>query len=151
MSFQKTICVDFDGTVVDHAFPAIGKLKPGVREALRSFRQMGYKVLVYSCRTCKWFPDEFLAPGETLDMNRQCVREMIEFLDENQIPYDEIDDGTKGKPLAEYYIDDKAIRFNNNWDFIKSFIEVNTYIQEAEEIKREARQCQTSSKQLVTR
>jgi hypothetical protein len=40
---------------------------------------------------------------------------MIAFLEEHKIPYDEIDDGTKGKPLADYYIDDKAIRFTDNW------------------------------------
>jgi len=123
------ICVDFDGTVVDHEYPGIGALKPGVREALESFRHLGYKIIISSCRTCMWYPEVFNIYGDHLPVarDRRVVKEMVAFLDANQIPYDEIDDGTKGKPVADFYIDDKAIRFEDNWPEIVHFVrEKNT-------------------------
>jgi hypothetical protein len=48
---------------------------------------------------------------------------MIWFLKEAGIPYDEVDDGTKGKPFADFYIDDKAIEFKDNWPEIAARIE----------------------------
>jgi hypothetical protein len=55
---------------------------------------------------------------------------MIAFLDANDIPYDEIDDGSKGKPGALYYIDDKAIRFEDNWIDIAARVLADRQIQE---------------------
>jgi hypothetical protein len=44
------------------------------------------------------------------------------FLDANDVPYDEIDDGTKGKPFCSLYIDDKGLRFTNNWSEIADWV-----------------------------
>jgi hypothetical protein len=118
----RIVAVDFDGTLFDFAYPGIGPVKPGGKEALQRFKDLGYKVLIYSCRTCKHYPEIFSYPGEVLDMNRKVVRDMIEALDLHEIPYDSIDDGTMGKPMADFYCDDKGIRFNNNWDEISDFI-----------------------------
>ena len=108
------LCVDFDGTIVDHEFPEIGALKPGVRTALRRFRQLGHYIVISSCRTCRW-DEETFGSWDCPILERPKVREMIEFLDREKIPYDEIDDGTKGKVLADLYIDDKGLRFQDNW------------------------------------
>jgi len=117
------VCVDFDGTLCEFAYPGIGDPKPGAKEALQAFRDMGYHVIIYSCRTCKWYPELFAAPGEVLDMNRKCITDMIAWLKKHDIPYDEIDDGSKGKPMGDYYIDDKGVRFDNNWPDIQRFVE----------------------------
>jgi hypothetical protein len=55
-------------------------------------------------------------------MSRPTVKQMIAYLDENQVPYDDVDDGTMGKVYAAYYIDDKAIRYQENWSEIAEFI-----------------------------
>jgi hypothetical protein len=47
---------------------------------------------------------------------------MKDWLDEHGIPYDEIDDGTRGKVHAEFYIDDKGVRFANNWEEISDLV-----------------------------
>jgi hypothetical protein len=43
----------------------------------------------------------------------------INWLDENQIPYDQV---ILGKPIGDYWIDDRAIRFSS-WDQILKEIE----------------------------
>lgn len=43
------------------------------------------------------------------------LQEMTDWLIDNDIPFDLIDDGKSGKPIADFYIDDKALRFVNNW------------------------------------
>jgi hypothetical protein len=126
VSYKPTIAVDYDGTIVNFAFPVSGPPKAGVREALAQFQQLGYHVLIYSCRTCKWFPEVFNPYGEVLDMSRAVVKDMVDTLAKHGIPYDEIDDGTKGKPVAEYYIDDKGLRFNDNWPAIMGYITVES-------------------------
>lgn len=119
----KIVCVDFDKTICDSNYPEILSIKPGAVDGMQRLRDFGYWIMISSCRTCKFYPDIFLSEGEALDMNRPVITDMISFLDKHKVPYDEIDDGTRGKVFAEYYIDDKAIRFENNWPEIVSFIE----------------------------
>lgn len=120
---KPVICIDFDGTLCDHEYPNIGKIKAGAKEALASFRKMGFHILIYSCRTCHWNYDIFGGDPSQSTLERKHVKEMIAFLDENGLEYDEVDDGSKGKPLASLYIDDKALRFTDNWKQIQEFVE----------------------------
>lgn len=121
--WKPIIAVDFDGTIVDHEFPKIGAKKYWVREALAMLRRLGFHVLIYSCRTCKWFPDalpEQETTGSTLE--RVYAKEMKDFLDAEGLEYDSIDDGALGKPPADFYIDDKGVRFEDNWPQIVKMI-----------------------------
>jgi hydroxymethylpyrimidine pyrophosphatase-like HAD family hydrolase len=104
------IAVDFDGTLVDHRYPDIGNLKPGAREAMMSFKKAGHKIAIWTCRIGK---------------EEQAVRQ---FLIQNDIPFDSIntavpgtDTGTR-KIYADVYIDDKAVRFEDNWAEMKRLI-----------------------------
>jgi glutaredoxin len=115
MPFQPTIAIDYDGTIVKHVFPLPGEPLEGVKEAFALFKKLGYRLLIYSCRTCRWYPEIFRKDGEPMGLECSYAQDMKRVLDENQIPYDEIDDGLKGKPVAEIYIDDKGWRFNGNW------------------------------------
>jgi hypothetical protein len=117
---KPCLAVDFDGTLVDHVYPGVGKVKPGAKEAMQRFRDLGYHVIIWSCRTCHWMPGHFPPNGISRD---DIVRDMVEALDTNDIPYDEVDDGTRGKPMAEFYIDDKGLRFEDNWDEIADAVE----------------------------
>jgi len=122
MTFKATICVDFDGTIVEHD-PQLREtsLKPGVRDALTRFQELGFKIVIFSCRSNdKFFED-----------SAKHVKNMKDILDKGKIPYDEISDSNK--PVAVWYIDDKAIPFRNDWDEITEFVE----IQHKEYIERE--------------
>jgi hypothetical protein len=50
------IAVDFDGTVVEHAYPDIGKPAPGAIEALHTWQKMGATLILWTMRS-----------GETLE------------------------------------------------------------------------------------
>lgn len=45
-----TIAVDFDGTLVDHAYPKIGKEKPFAFEVLRMFQDEGHTLILWTVR-----------------------------------------------------------------------------------------------------
>jgi hypothetical protein len=122
VAFKPTIAVDYDGTLVDHEFPKPGTPKPDAKEALTFFRELGYHVLIYSCRTAKWHPEIFNPSNEPMDMSRSLIQDMIRTLDEAGIPYDEVDDGTKGKPFADLYLDDKGYRFTGDWKEAAAFV-----------------------------
>lgn len=119
---RPCIAVDFDATLCDSAFPACGPMMPKAKEALTAFRNMGFLILIYSCRTCHWHYKLFpMSDPNQPVMERPHVIAMKEWLDANEIPYDEIDDGSRGKPWADYYIDDKGVRFTN-WVVVSHFI-----------------------------
>jgi hypothetical protein len=83
---------------------------------------MGYFILIHSCRTGSWLTDVFGDDTSIQPMQRKTVQEMKAWLDQHEIPYDAIDDGSKGKPPAAFYIDDKAISFGDNWSDIAEYI-----------------------------
>lgn len=135
-SEQKAICVDFDGVICASQYPGLGPLIPGAKEALQLFKALGFKIIISSCRACSWNWDIYYenTPFKHAK-DRPVFQDMVKLLDENEIPYDEIDDGTKGKVSAAYYIDDKGVRFQNNWDELAFLIH-----QEDMKAKLQARQ-----------
>lgn len=115
---MKRIAVDFDGTLCEDAYPEIGAVKPGAVEALRQLRAAGFFILIWSCRTCSWDAHLYPSDPDLHPYDREPVQAMVAWLEANQIPFDAIDDGQRGKPNAAFYIDDKGVRFNNNWEGI---------------------------------
>jgi hypothetical protein len=122
MPYTPTIAVDFDMTLCDSKFPDCGPVMPGAKEALIMFKTMGFRILIWSCRTCHWHYDVFGGDPTQPTLERSQVKRMAAWLHANGLPYDEIDDGSRGKPWADYYIDDKGVRFSNNWNEILQFI-----------------------------
>jgi len=112
----KTICVDFDNVICQSVYPGLGPLIDGAKEALDVFKALGFTIIISSCRSCSWNWDQHYA-GQPLThaSERKVHQDMVQFLTDNHIAYDVIDDGTKGKVSADYYIDDKGVRFSNNW------------------------------------
>ncbi len=45
------ICVDFDGTIVDHAFPKIGVPVPGAIEWMKRWVEVGAKLILFTMRS----------------------------------------------------------------------------------------------------
>ncbi len=104
---KRTISIDFDGTIVEHDFPRIGKLKEGAKEAITALKEH-YTIVISSCRTSAVFNRKEGAENPYFE-------QMKSFLDQNEIPYDRIDLGNEGKVVAVAYIDDRAISFRDNW------------------------------------
>ena len=120
---RKIFAVDFDGTLCEHKFPGIGAPKVGAKEALKRFRELGFYIIIWTCRTCHFNYETFGGDPTTHTFERQSVKDMIAWLATNGIEYDEIDDGSRGKPLADIYFDDKAVRVDNNWKEILAAFE----------------------------
>lgn len=109
LRMDKVLCIDFDGTICDFDYPEMGEPKAGIKEAFQRLKDRGWTIHILSCRTnveLKKYP---------IDRTMQ-VREMKEYLDKHEIPYDEV--LNKDKPLAVWYIDDRGISFQDNWDEI---------------------------------
>ena len=45
------ICIDFDGTIVDHVFPAIGQPVPGALNWLKKFTEAGGRNILFTMRS----------------------------------------------------------------------------------------------------
>jgi hypothetical protein len=109
----KVVVIDFDGTLCRDEFPNEGSPEPNVREALLKMKELGYVIKIHSCRTATYWGSR---------KERLCHFILIqEFMKRNQLPYDEIiTSESMDKPVAEFYIDDKAIRYTGNWlDVVK--------------------------------
>ena len=109
------IAIDFDGTIVADAYPAIGELKPGAKEVINRLRDEGYYIIIWTCRA-----------GIRL-------LEAIEFLAKNGIRYHQINKNSpenireyKGvdtrKVYADLYIDDKGIGGLPDWSEIYQIV-----------------------------
>lgn len=105
---KKNIAVDFDGVI--HEFKGwgdgtcYGDPLPGSLEAILELSKV-FNVIIF---TAKARPDRPLVNGKT---GKELVLEWLEKHDVLQY----IDYVTFEKPRAKFYIDDKAIKFSNNW------------------------------------
>ncbi|MBT8259784.1 MAG: hydrolase [Flavobacteriaceae bacterium] len=97
---QLTIAVDFDGTIVEDAFPNIGKPRLFAFETLKALKDDGHKIILWTYRY-----------GKSLEEAVEfCRKNGFEFYAVNNSYPDEGFDNTKSrKILADYYIDDRNI------------------------------------------
>jgi len=108
MDDRPAIAVDLDGTILSYdppAYPGLGEPLPGVIEALTALRDIGYRIIVHTCRL-RGAPEEVGAEAARIAAH----------LTERGVPFDELFLPGAGKPMAEWYIDDKAVAFRGDWD-----------------------------------
>jgi len=97
-----TIAVDFDKVLFTHeswqGHQQVGDPIPGAREALAELQQMGFKIMIWTTRN-----------------QRDIIAAACEL---HKIPFDYINHNPNqpseinpSKPVADYYIDDRAVRF----------------------------------------
>lgn len=110
----KVIAIDFDGTIVDHEFPKIGKLKEHAKEVINKIAADNY-VCIWTCRG----GDFAIAAYNFLNANN------IMFSYFNQSPLDKINPGCR-KIIADYYIDDRNIFMKEvDWLEIEKYFNEN--------------------------
>lgn len=107
MSTSPIIVVDFDGTLVEQAWPDIGAWMPGAREAMRAFDNAGYQVILFSARLSSLDPWGTERPEHVVAAEVAKVRD---FLDRHGMTFIRIWTA-KGKPPGAVYIDDRAERY----------------------------------------
>ena len=105
----NNIAIDFDGVIHNfdkgwHDGTCYGE---PISEALESIKTLSkkYNIIIFSAKVR---PDRPLVNGKT---GYELVEEWLEKYNVRQY----VDEITYEKPRAEYYIDDKGIKFDNNW------------------------------------
>ncbi len=111
-----TIAVDFDGTIVEHKYPKIGKEIPFAIETLRTFVAEGHKLILWTSRD-----------GELLDEALEFCRERgLEFyaINSNYPPAALFKQqaGRSCKVVADVYIDDRNIGGLPDWGAIHEIV-----------------------------
>ena len=111
----RIVAVDFDGTIVEHKYPDIGKPLPYAIETLKALRENGIRVFLWSMRghpDLERFPHLDLHTGEFIP--KDTLQEAIDFCKERGLEFDGINESpeqfsTSLKQYAHLYIDDTAL------------------------------------------
>ena len=99
-SAQKTIAVDFDGTIVENKYPDIGKPMIFAFETLKKLEDEGFMLILWTYRSGKKLQ-------EAIDF---CKDNGIEFYAVNKsYPEEEYTDDISRKIQADIFIDDRNI------------------------------------------
>jgi len=97
------LIIDLDGTICSEEKTysrSMATPKPGAKETLQNLKKKGHTIIIYSARS--WNEYEMT----------------IQWLEDHQIHYDQV---ILGKPIGDYWIDDRAIQFKT-WDEITKII-----------------------------
>ena len=125
MDGRLVIAIDFDGTCVEHDYPAVGLEVEGAVETLRALNKRGHRLILFTMRS-----------GEKLEAAVRWFRDRkIELWAVNENP-EQRSWTTSPKVYADYYIDDSAlgcpIMFIDgvrhpvvNWSKVRTMLEYN--------------------------
>jgi hypothetical protein len=120
------IAVDFDGTIVEHDYPKIGKEKLFAFRTLKELENKGARLILWTFRTGK----------ELEEAVAYCKNNGIEFYAVNRNYPEEILNETVGRKIdADIYIDDKNLGGFPGWSGVWQIL--NPY--ELEEKRAEKR------------
>ena len=122
MSDSQIIGIDFDGTIVEHAYPEIGAPVPGAIDTMKDLIANGHRIILWTMRS-----------GETLQEAYDYLKDNgIELFGVNKNP--EQDWSTSPKAYCHVYIDDAALgcplirKFNQRpmvfWPKVREFLKL---------------------------
>lgn len=99
------ISVDFDNTLVGYDESGRAYPQAGAVDAMKALKGAGCHIVIHTCRI-----------GIALDSGnlKEELRLIGSMLKDFGISYDEI--YLHPKPIADFYIDDRAIRFEGDWE-----------------------------------
>jgi hypothetical protein len=119
------IAVDFDGTIVEHAYPKIGKPIPFAIDALKKLQQEEHHTLLL------WTVREGDLLQEAVDY---CSKRGVEFYAANKNYPEEENGDTPRKLTADIFIDDKNIGGLPDWGVIyKAIVSGNNNFQDLDD------------------
>ncbi len=112
------IAVDFDGTIVEHRYPDIGKEIMFAIETLIQLQKVGYQLILWTYRSSK----------ELDEAVEFCRGRGLEFYAVNKnYPEEVFDESISRKVLADYYIDDRNLGGLPEWGVIWQMLDPEGY------------------------
>lgn len=111
---NKKLAIDFDGTIVEDAYPSIGKPKLFAFDTLKKLESEGYRLILWTYRS-----------GKTLDEAVEfCRKNGIEFYAVNSSFEGEVFDAeTQSRKIdADLFIDDRNLGGFPGWGEIYNII-----------------------------
>ena len=121
------IAVDFDGTIVEHKYPEIGKEILFAFETLRALQEQGHQLILWTFRS-----------GKELDEAVEyCRRNGVEFYAINaSYPEEEFDEDYDSRKIdADIFIDDRNIGGLPSWGEIYQILNPNENATLEEEVR----------------
>jgi len=111
-----TIAVDFDGTIVEHAYPRIGKEMLFAFDTLKALEKKGHKLILWTFRA-----------GDTLrDAVEYCAQNGMHFYAVNaSYPEEKYVDDISRKINADLFIDDRNVGGFPGWGEIYQMLHPN--------------------------
>jgi len=107
------LAVDFDGTIVEHKYPKIGKALPFAFETLKALQDKGHQIILWTYRSGK----------ELEEAIKFCQSYGIEFYAVNKnYPEEQFDSTFPRKIHADIYIDDRNLGGIPSWGEIYRLI-----------------------------
>lgn len=112
------IAVDFDGTIVEHEYPEIGKPKLFAFETLKALQEKGHFLILWTYRAGKELQ-------QAIDF---CKQNGLEFYAVNKsYPEEVYDDTISRKIIADIYIDDRNVGGFPGWSEIWQMLNPDLY------------------------
>jgi len=107
------IAVDFDGTIVKHKYPSIGKEIPYAIKTLKLFQEKGHRLILWTYRS----GDELKKAVEF------CAKRGLNFYAvNNNFEGEEFDNTYSRKILADIFIDDRNLLGIPKWEYLYDLI-----------------------------
>ena len=114
--------MDFDGTIVEHDFPRIGRPLPEAFEVLKELKEAGWKLILWTCREDYGYK-----------ISQQYLTDAVEFCAENGIEFDAVnetleehefrpEDCIKRKPYSHWNIDDRNLGGFPGWLSVRKML-----------------------------
>ena len=106
---SKTIAIDFDGTIVEHEYPKIGKEMLFAFATIKELQKKGHKCILFTYRT-----------GDLLDEAVEyCRKNGVEFYAVNKnYPEEQETDNTPRKLNVDIFIDDRNVGGFLGWSAV---------------------------------
>lgn len=106
MDENKRVVIDVDGVLAkkDNNNYENKQVDHNVLDQLKEYDRQGFDIILYTARNMRTYD------GRIGSINANTAPVLLDWLDENDVPYDEI---FYGKPWCGYdgfYVDDKAVR-----------------------------------------
>lgn len=113
------LAIDFDGTIVEHEYPKIGKEIPFAFDTLKKLQEDGHDLVLWTYRAGK----------ELEEAVEYCKQNGLEFFAVNaSYPGDEVDMYNSRKINADIFVDDRNVGGLPDWGVIYQLISGNGQI-----------------------